>query len=832
MSAAPAALRPRSGYGGSWRVALRIGRRSIWRDKTRNMLILLMLFVPAYAGVVLVVSWGNLSGTSAQQATFRLGRADLLIGADDVAAAAASLPAGSRTEPVADGRTIVRTPQGLDVFDYEAVDVTGVIAEGRYVLRAGGAPRDGTEVALTRALARQLHVDVGRRIEAGMPARQLTVVGIVDLSRSLRLPALIVSADDPLSAGAHRQLLVDLPGDSASWSPPGAAVPGLSYVDRKALQPSSRQRAIEAAATTVVVAFAGAQVVLLAGAAFMIGARRRRQQLLMLSAVGATSRQVGRVVVAAGLVLGAAAAALGVVLGLLTFTLAGPMIERVADHPLIDTSIPPVPVAAVVLLVVVIGLLAAYLPARTAGNRPVRVETSANRSRSAGDLRWLAGGLLCAAAGTALLGYTANPDGRPELIAAGGVAQLAGIVAVVPALVRRVGGRAAHVLPLAARLATRHAARHSLRTASAVAAVAAAVAGTVALTLVGDARGQITPLRQHARPGQVMLPAEAVELLGEDGLGRLASTLPTRNLIVLRIVTGSAGGRVFVPMGGHVEDTADGSALAAMEQRAVAVGGDEVIQLVTGRAATAAESDVLRAGGAVAFNDTLVSGDRVTLASDGGAEQVLPASTAATGAYFTDLPGLLVSPDTARRLGLTTAVNAVVVDTVRPPRPAELAAATQLLLQAQLRAGQVPGTPIVPDVIAAQRRPVSETSTMFSILATVSVIVTAIASTVAVGLAAAEMRGDLATMVAVGATPNIRRRIRAGQAALIVGLATPLGLAAGIGPAVGYVAYNVETNWHTPWLALLLVVALPPVVATVLAALPTGGQPELVRRAT
>ncbi|MEV6925818.1 ABC transporter permease [Dactylosporangium sp. NPDC051485] len=791
-----------------------------------------MLFVPAYAAVVLVVSWGNLSGTSAQQATFQLGRADLLVGADDVASVAASLPAGSRTEPVADGRTIVRSPQGLGVYDYEAVDVTGVIAEGRYVRRAGRAPQGRAEVALTRALARQLHIDVGQQIEAGMPMRQLTVVGVVDLSRSLRRPALIVSAEAALSAGAHRQLLVDLPGGSASWSPPGADVPGLSYVDRRALQPDSGQRAIEAAATTVVVAFAGAQVVLLAGAAFMIGARRQRQQLLMMSAVGATSRQAGRVVLAAGLILGVAAAVLGVVLGLLTFALAGRAIEEVADHPLIDTSIPPAQVAAVALLVVVIGLLAAYLPARTAGNRPVRSETSTSRSRSTGDLRWLVGGLLCAAAGTAMLGYTANPDGRPELIAAGGVAQLAGIVAVIPALVRRGCGHAARMLPLTARLATRHAARHYLRTASAVAAVTAAVAGTVALTLVGDARGQITPSRQEARPGQVMLPAEVADLLGEDGLRRLASTLPSRNLIRLEIVTGSPGGRVFIPTARPIEGTADGAALAAMEQRGIAVGGDEIIQLVTGRAATPAESDALRAGGAVAFNDTLISDGRVTLASEKGAEQELPASIAATGTYFTNLPGLLISPDTARRIGLTTAVNAIVVDTVRPPRPNELAAATQLLLQAQLHASQAPSAPIVPDVIAAHDRSVSETSTMFYVLAAVSALVTAIASTVAVGLAATEMRGDLATMVAVGATPNIRRRIRAGQAALIVGLATPLGLAAGIGPAAGYVAYNVETNWHTPWLALLLVVAVPPMLATILAALSTGGRLELMRRAT
>jgi hypothetical protein len=45
---------------GSWRVALRIARRSTQRHRARSALVLLMLFVPAYAATV--VGWANLSG--------------------------------------------------------------------------------------------------------------------------------------------------------------------------------------------------------------------------------------------------------------------------------------------------------------------------------------------------------------------------------------------------------------------------------------------------------------------------------------------------------------------------------------------------------------------------------------------------------------------------------------------------------------------------------------------------------------------------------------------------------------------------------------------------
>ena len=93
---------------------------------------------------------------------------------------------------------------------------------------------------------------------------------------------------------------------------------------------------------------------------------------------------------------------------------------------------------------------------------------------------------------------------------------------------------------------------------------------------------------------------------------------------------------------------------------------------------------------------------------------------------------------------------------------------------------------------------------MFYLLAAVSAIVTLVAGTVAIGLAAVELDGDLAILAAVGATPRILGQITAVQAALIVGIGAFLGLLAGIGPATGYVGYSVEVSWHTPSPALLV----------------------------
>jgi putative ABC transport system permease protein len=819
-------------FTGSWRTALRIARRSALRNRGRTALVLLMLFLPAYAATVLVVSWANLSGTSAQETDFRMGRADLILSVDTpdtLAGLAATLPPGSRTVPVATGRTVVSTPGGgLAGYEYEATDPTDPVNRGRYVLRAGGVPHGAAEVALTRALAGALGVKPGDRIDAGMPQRRLTVVGIIDVSRSLALPALVVPADAPLSSGTYGTLSVDLPDGGPGWSPQTGRVGG--YVDRKELAPTAAERALRAAATAVIVSFAAAQVVLLAGAAFLVGARRQRRELAMVAATGATPRQVGRIVLAGGLLIGTAAAAAGAALGLATFALAGPTIERIADHPLIDVSVPVWSVAGVAALTVAIGLAAAYLPARGAGRRPVRADLGGQRTRSRSDLVLLVLGLVLVVACAAALLVSARPDGRIELIAAGAVGLLLGVVACTPALVRA-AGRVAPALPLSGRLALRHAARHRLRTAAALAAVTAAVAGSVALTLVGASHGKTDPLRREARDGQVLLPPESVGLLGPDGVRRLAATLPARETVALRTVTASARGNVYVqfPAPPSEDPNADPGQLIATDQRGIAVGGPETIRAVTGRAATGAELAALRDGGAVAFNDTMVADGQVTLGVGADHRDRIPAVVASRGEYFVNLPGMLISDDTARRLGLTVTPGPLLVDTTRAPRPDELAAATTVLLRAQLDASPIPPAPTSVEAAGVERA-IVETDTMFYLLAAVSAVVTVVASVVAVGLAASELRGDLSTMAAVGATPGVRRRIAAAQAAVVVGLGTPLGLLAGIGPAAGYVAYNVNSDWHTPWAALLLIAVAPPMLATALAGGLTRTRLRLTRR--
>ena len=187
---------------GSWRVALRMARRSAWRHKARSLLVLVMLMLPVYAGSILATAWSNLGLMAERESEWQLGHADIKVSGTSDAALRRTPPAGSRTAPLLTGETIVATPSGYAVMTYESTELDSPLTAGMYVRRAGRLPAAG-EVAVTTALARVLGVRPGDHIEAGMPLRSLTVAGVIDLGRSLRVPALVLPANVAMSPSRH-----------------------------------------------------------------------------------------------------------------------------------------------------------------------------------------------------------------------------------------------------------------------------------------------------------------------------------------------------------------------------------------------------------------------------------------------------------------------------------------------------------------------------------------------------------------------------------------------------------------------------------------------------
>jgi putative ABC transport system permease protein len=820
---------------GSWRVAVRVARRAARRNKARTALIVLMLALPVYAGTVLALSYASTYPSPDAEASWRLGRADYEIEGAGADIALATLPAGSQTVPVTYGRTVLRTGDTYSLRDYAAVDVDAPLTRGMFVVRGGRAPRGSGEVAVSARLAAALRIRIGDRVAAGLPPRARIVVGIIDAARELSIPLVISAADQPL-AGDVPRLLVKLPPGAAGWMPPDpsrslschpvdgggrACSSSFSSLYRGDVRPSAAELATRTAAFALVVGFAGTQVVLLAGAAFAIGVRRQRRELAMMGAVGAGRSQIVRMVLANGLVLGAFAGICGVTLGALSYWLTRDKVERIANHPLTHGVVPVPWLAGITLIAVAVGLLAALGPARGAARQKLRSALAGREAvPRASNLRWLIAGTLVAAGGAAVAVTAAGSTGNIVTVTAGAVAILLGVTAFAPVLVAT-AGRLAGRFPPAIRLAARHAARHRLRTAAAAAAVCTAIAGSTALMLYNAADSTENMLLQpNARPGQVLLPTQAAGHLTPGRLHEIESALPTRASVPLTVVADPA--RLAPQSTPGYGQTGP----PAFPSQMVAVGGAELIRAVTGMDAPRTALAVLRDGGAVVFYPSLAPRGVLTI----GDRIRLPATLVPAPDYYTDLPGAVVSDQTATKHRLTTSPGGVIIDTTRTPTAAEIAAANSSVLATQMEADP----PVVkPAPVAVGATPLVNTrdyGAMFLILAVVSSIVTLAASAVAVGLATSEMRDDLSTLAAVGADPPLRRRIAAAQAGLLVGIGTLLGVLGGIAPAAGMVAFRADLHWHVPWLPLAITVLITPVLAVAATALLTRPRLVLIRR--
>ncbi|WP_344406960.1 ABC transporter permease, partial [Dactylosporangium fulvum] len=360
-------------------------------------------------------------------------------------------------------------------------------------------------------------------------------------------------------------------------------------------------------------------------------------------------------------------------------------------------------------------------------------------------------------------------------------------------------------------------------TAASAAAVCTAVAGSMALMLytAADSTGSMM-LQPNARDGQVLLPAQVAARLTPERLHEIERALPTRAAVPLTVVADPAR------QADQPEPDYGRTGVPAIPSQVVAVGGDAVIQAVTGAEAPPAALAALRDGGAVVFYPSLITDGMLTI----GEGVRLPATLVPAPDYYTDLPGVVVSGETAARHGLATGPGGVVVDVTRAPTAAEIAAVNSLVLAAQVETDPPVAAP-APVVIGA--KPVvggRDYGAMYLVLAAISAVVTLAATAVAVGLATSEMRDDLATLAAVGAKPRLRRRIAAAQAGLIVSIGALLGVAGGIAPAAGMVAFRRDLEWQVPWLPLVLTMLVTPMLAVAATALLTRPRLVLARRMT
>ncbi len=203
---------------------------------------------------------------------------------------------------------------------------------------------------------------------------------------------------------------------------------------------------------------------------------------------------------------------------------------------------------------------------------------------------------------------------------------------------------------------------------------------------------------------------------------------------------------------------------------------------------------------------------------------------------------LVLPQAVARDLRITTTIDAVVASTTRMPTDAE-----QQRAEAALDALPLSWTPW----LEVERGYVSHFGLGLLALVVAALVVALAGSLTAVGLAAAEGRADAATLLAVGAPPAMRRRVAAGQAAVVVGLGAALAVLSGLLIGCAMIRLQMgaplegvdlrtalwppsEDAWALvlPWPYLGAIVIGIPVVTVLIAYLTARTRLQLARRLT
>ncbi len=797
----------------SFRVAVRLGTGAARRGRWRSVLVVILIALPVLAMAGAVTLLATVTPTPEQTAIARMGVADLVVtptGDGSVSGLVALLPARSRVEPVAQASgsfTAAGARYGTEVF---SMNLDG-LAKGIFTVLSGRAPQTAGEVAVSPDVLAISGVSIGDPITL-TDRGPVTVVGTVENPMNLRMRMVLADAGLASAIGgpSGTTYLVALPpGTSAPDLPPSIEVdfgqaqvvgPGGDQVTQPSYQATTRAFAGQPSDTQVGVIFilgglALVEAALIASAAFAVSIRRRQRELGLLGAVGGEPRHLATTVLAEAVVLGVAGAIVGVVVAIAAVLASGPLLDQ-----LVDRRNPPVVISPVWLLIsaaigVGAALIAAAVPARTASRVPILAALSGRRPPTAPATRTLRLGLLTIGAaflitlvgtGVQFRAVSGTPGLGIGLLLLGAVLGVLGFGACSPWLLERLE-RVASRLSLSPRLALRDTARARSRNGPIVTALLASFAATVAVAALLSSQQALAERDYQpsmrtdqiivAGPGAASAGATAAQELAAIGSAPLTPmTAPDDSGVFLEIRDWRGNGQLVV---------GDESLLRAL-------GAESALpDLRAGVAVVLAEQDT-------ALGKAIVrSGDGVTILG------TLPTRTVATGAFYSSLPGAVISPETAGRLGLQTVPAYSYL--IRLPHP--------LTEQDRQRASALT-TPSL-DTVVSWETGLQRPGDAFRLILVIGSLLFALTVTgVAVALGEAEARPDQRTLLALGADPGVRRRITAARAGVLAAIAGLLAVPAGLLPVWGLLATR-----HSPDYPLVIPI---PEVLVAMAILPLG----------
>lgn len=415
-------------------------------------------------------------------------------------------------------------------------------------------------------------------------------------------------------------------------------------------------------------------------------------------------------------------------------------------------------------------------------------------------------GLATSALGTVLLLLALDDHGPHGLTLVGAVLIVLGFVLCAPAIISVLEPLATRTRGTT-RLAAREIARQRARSGPLVAAILAVASLTVlgstmigAIRTFGDGAGQIAPnevLLSTAQPASSQ-PRDAT--VSPQLRARVRALLP---------------GATQTQIGVHQRRAADGVPEAASVHRpgsdiqvyGVAIGGPQLLEFLGAGAGRAA----FDRGAVIALASGLISDGHVRIAvpqTDGKVREV----RAPAIEVHVDRPpaSVLVSTPVAARLGLTPTATDVLLRTPNALTEQQRQALQALAISADRSTSPGADTAILHAGNFPRQglsRGAHEALLALAAALTLAVVASGLA------LSAAEGRSDDTMLVALGADPATRRRLRATQAAMLVAIAGLLALPAGLIPATAFILQSNEMRFAVPWTAAAFVLLALPAAA-------------------
>lgn len=399
-----------------WRAVLRLAWRDAARHKGRTAVVVAMMMLPVFAATFLTTIVRSSTETTetmiqtrlGDEAQARLDPADCerveqhpvsgssicdhgdgemdLATEDQILAA---LPPGSELVPEYTGQGSLRSEAALVEATWTQVDATAV--PGLVPVRSGLAPEEG-QVVLDSRTAERLGVGVGADLDlvVGEEERTVRIVGLAAPDRNPQVWAGVGTVPE------QRR-------EPAAWLAVGAPV---TWAHTQALNEEgvlvfSRQVTLDPPADDEIPAGMGAgnwdattvgligavaaiglvQAVLLIGPAFAVGARRSARTLALVAASGGRPRDLYRTVLASGLVAGGLAGMLGALLGL-TAGVGTYLIVTRMGFAFPNLVLPTWELVLIAGLALLVGLSAAWIPARGAASTDVVAALAGRRSEA------------------------------------------------------------------------------------------------------------------------------------------------------------------------------------------------------------------------------------------------------------------------------------------------------------------------------------------------------------------------------------------------------------------------------------------------------------------